>query len=69
MDQRPTRETLKELHEGEDPVIEAYKKHIDRSLLRENLRRTVAERMSNLMALQRLAVEVRSAGRQVRKRL
>jgi hypothetical protein len=27
-----------------DPVIEAYKKHIDRTLLRQNLRRSVSER-------------------------
>jgi len=28
----------------EDPVIEAYKRDLDRSLIRRNLRRTVAER-------------------------
>lgn len=47
-----------------DPVIEAYKRDIDRTLLRENLRRTVDERVRNLMALQRLAEEARHAGRQ-----
>ncbi len=45
-----------------DPVIEAYKKHIDRTLLRQNLRRTVAERLAGLVALQRLAEEARRAG-------
>ena len=45
-----------------DPVIEAYKKDVDRTLLRQNLRRTVAERLTNLLALQRLAEEVRRAG-------
>ncbi len=30
-----------------DPVIEAYKKDIDRTLLIENLRRTVPERLAN----------------------
>ncbi len=49
-----------------DPVIEAYKRDIDRSLLRENLRRSVAERLANLMALQRLAEEARRAGRSAR---
>lgn len=44
-----------------DPVIEAYKKNIDRSLLRQNLRRSVAERLANLVALQRLAEEARRA--------
>jgi hypothetical protein len=46
-----------------DPVIEAYKKDVDRTLLRENLRRTVTERVTNLMALQQLAEEARRAGR------
>lgn len=46
-----------------DPVIEAYKRHVDRTLLRQNLRRSVAERVANLIALQRLAVEARRAGR------
>jgi hypothetical protein len=31
-----------------DPVIEAYKKDIDRTLLRENLKRTPAERLQRL---------------------
>jgi hypothetical protein len=46
-----------------DPVIQAYKEHIDRTLLRENLRRSVDERVRNLMALQRFAEELRQAGR------
>ena len=49
-----------------DPVIEAYKKDVDRTLLRENLRRSVAERLANLQALQRLAEEARKAGRRSR---
>jgi len=49
-----------------DPVVEAYKRHVDRTLLRENLRRSVAERMANLVALQRFAEEVRRAGRKAR---
>ena len=48
-----------------DPVVEAYKRHIDQTLLRENLRRSVDERVRNLMALQRLAEEARRAGMQV----
>lgn len=51
-----------------DPVVEAYKKDIDRTLLRENLKRTVAERLENLLALQRFAEEVRQAGARARKR-
>ena len=46
-----------------DPVVEAYKRDVDRTLLRENLRRSVTERVQNLIALQRLAVEARRAER------
>ena len=49
-----------------DPVVDAYKRHIDRTLLRQNLRRTVTERVENLMALQRLAAEARRAGHSLR---
>ena len=48
---------------GADPVVEAYKRHVDRTLLRQNLRRSATERVENLIALQRLAVEARRAGR------
>ena len=50
-----------------DPVIEAYKNDLDRTLLRESLARSVAERMANLVALQRFAEEVRRAGRTARE--
>jgi hypothetical protein len=33
-----------------DPVIEVYKKDVDRTLLRENLKLTVQERLEQLMA-------------------
>jgi len=45
-----------------DPVVEAYKKDIDRSLVRESLRRTPDERVRALVALQRFAQELRRAG-------
>ena len=51
-----------------DPVIEAYKKDIDRTLLRENLKRTPEERLRQLMELQRFAEELRSAGRRAHRR-
>ena len=44
-----------------DPVIEAYKKDVDRTLIRENLKLTVEERFRNLEALQEFAEEVRRA--------
>lgn len=49
-----------------DPVIEAYKVHVDRSLLRQNLRRTPDERWAALDAARRLAEEVRRAGARAR---
>ncbi len=51
-----------------DPVIEAYKKDVDRTLLRENLKLSVEERFRNLMQLQRFAEELRRAGRKSRQR-
>ncbi len=55
------------MNEGEqplpaDPVIEAYKKDIDRTLIRENLRLTPEERLLKLHRLQRFAEEIRRAG-------
>ena len=49
-----------------DPVIEVYKKDIDRTLLRENLKLSVEERLRQLMELQRFAEELRRAGRAAR---
>jgi hypothetical protein len=49
-----------------DPVIEAYKQHVDRSLIRENLKLTVEARLERLAALQQFADELRRAGRSVR---
>jgi len=46
-----------------DPVIEAYKKDIDRTLIRENLKRSVTERFERLIEMQRLADEMRRAAR------
>jgi hypothetical protein len=49
-----------------DPVVEAYKKDIDRSLLRANLKLTVRERFERAMAHARFADELRRAGRELR---
>jgi hypothetical protein len=55
---------MREEHEQfePDPVIEAYKRDIDRTLIRENLRLTVEERFDALMKLQQFAEELRRAG-------
>lgn len=51
-----------------NPVIEAYKRDVDRTLIRENLKLTVTKRIEQLMELQRFAEEARRAGREARKR-
>jgi hypothetical protein len=48
----------------QDPVVQAYKEHIDRTLIRENLKLTVEERFRKAMALARFADELRRAGRE-----
>lgn len=49
-----------------DPLIAAFKRDIDRSLLRRNLEKTVDERVRSLRALSRLADEARRAGQATR---
>ena len=51
-----------------DPVIEAYKKDVDVSLIRENLRLTVDQRFQQLMNLQQFAEDLRRAGRKAREK-
>jgi hypothetical protein len=49
-----------------DPVIEAYKHDIDRTLIRENLKRSIQERIEALIELHSFAEELRRAGRTAR---
>ena len=51
-----------------DPVIEEYKKHVDRSLLRENLKLTVTQRLEKLQEHLEFAEELKRAGREARRR-
>ena len=44
-----------------DPVIEAYKKDVDRTLLRENLKLTVEERFQRFETFMRGIYELRGA--------
>jgi hypothetical protein len=46
-----------------DAVVELYKKDIDRTLLRENLKLTVTERFQRAMSHAKFADELRRAGR------
>lgn len=47
-------------------IIALYKRDVDRTLIRENLRLTVEERLRNLQNLQHFAGELREAGRKLR---
>lgn len=49
-----------------DPVIEAYKKDVDVTLLVENLKLTVEQRFRNLMSMQRFAEELERAEKKTR---
>jgi hypothetical protein len=49
-----------------NPVIEAYKKDVDRTLLRENLKLTPDQRLDKLQAFVRFAAELQEAGRRAR---
>lgn len=46
-----------------DPVIEAYKRDVDRTLIRESLKRSIEERLEALIDLQRFAEELGRAGK------
>jgi hypothetical protein len=49
-----------------DPVVEAYKRGIDRTLLRANLKLTPTERLQRAMAHAKFAAELRRAGADMR---
>ena len=49
-----------------DPVVDAYKKDVDRTLLRENLKLTVEERFRKFENFARFARELRDAGQRSR---
>ena len=51
-------------HFASDPVIEVYKRDVDRTLIRESLRLSVEQRFEKLMRLQQFAEELRRAGRE-----
>jgi transcriptional regulator with XRE-family HTH domain len=51
-----------------DPVVDAYKRNVDRTLLRENLKKTADERIRSLDALRQLGAEARRAVRDTQRR-
>lgn len=51
-----------------DPVIEAYKEHVDRTLLRENLKLTPEQRLVKLQSAIAFISELKEGGRRARLR-
>lgn len=49
-----------------DPVIEVYKKNVDRTILRENLKLTPQERSEKFLAFMRSVEQLREAGEKSR---
>lgn len=49
-----------------DPVVEAYMPGIDRTLLRENLKLTPAQRLEKLVSFSAFAEELRRGGQRAR---
>jgi hypothetical protein len=50
-----------------DPVVEAYLPGVDRTLLRENLKLTPAQRLEKLVRFSSFAAELRRAGQRARR--
>jgi len=50
-----------------DPVIEAYKKDVDRTLIREMLKLTPEERLLKLQDFVAFAIELQEAGRRIHR--
>ncbi len=52
--------------DASDPVVEAYKPGVDRTLLRENLRLSVEERFRKFERFMEYVEELREAGQRAR---
>lgn len=68
MDEPETSKDARGERSSIDDIIDLYKKDVDRTLLRENLKLTVEQRLLNLMELQAFAEEMRRAGKAARAR-
>jgi hypothetical protein len=51
-----------------DEIIDLYKKDVDRTLIRENLKLTPEERLRKAQQIAKMAEELREAGRAARKK-
>jgi hypothetical protein len=60
---RPVPDALPLFPTEVDRLVEELKKDVDRTLIRENLKLTVEERLVQIMRLQEFAEELRRAGR------
>lgn len=58
---------MHELPLRRDPVIEAYKRDVDVTLLLENLKLTPEQRLEKLQQMARFADELRRAGASIRR--
>lgn len=67
MDERETSKDARGARSSIDDIIDLYKKDVDRTLLRENLKLTVEERFEQLRQLQAFAEELQRAGRKLRR--
>ncbi len=52
----------------DDPVIALYKRDVDRTLLRRNLRLTAAQRLEKMLAALRMTAGLRGAARRPSRR-
>jgi hypothetical protein len=53
---------------GDDPLIEALKKDVDRTLLRESLKLTPRQRSEKFVRFMKFLDELRAAGRRAREK-
>jgi hypothetical protein len=51
-----------------DDIIDLYKKDIDRTLIRENLKLSPEERLRKAQQMAKMAEELREAGRRAREK-
>jgi hypothetical protein len=51
-----------------DDIVDLYKKDVDRTLIRDNLKLTPEERLMKAQQMAEMAEELREAGRRIRRR-
>ena len=61
-----THQSEKDQSDSMQAVIDLYKKDVDRALIRENLKFTIEERLSNLQNMNQFTEEFRNAGKSLR---